>query len=178
MGPDKIHTAGGENLGRLAGLAGPDHGDSPDVDGEIFRGTVLVIEDETSVRAALKQVLTSRGMEVIGVATVSDAAALIKQQDFCPDIVLCDYNLPGPLNGVECVKSLRAAVPWELPAIVMTGDTRSTTMDSVASHGMSILVKPFLANELIQLINRLYHSSESGNSNRGARLVAQQPPVS
>ena len=151
---------------------------TPDVDGEIFRGTVLVIEDETSVRAALKQVLTSRGMEVIGVATVSDAAALVKQQDFCPDVVLCDYNLPGPLNGVECVKSLRAAVPWELPAIVMTGDTRSTTMDSVASHGMSILVKPFLANELIQLINRLYHSSESGNSNRGARLVAQQPPVS
>jgi CheY-like chemotaxis protein len=149
-----------------------------DVDGEIFRGTVLVIEDETSVRSALQQVLTSRGIEVIGVATVSDAAALIKQRDFCPDIVLCDYNLPGPINGVECVKSLRATLPWKLPAIVMTGDTRSKTMEAVASHGMSILVKPFLANELIQLLNRLYRSSESAGRDRSARLVAQQPPVS
>jgi DNA-binding response OmpR family regulator len=148
------------------------------VDGEVFRGMVLVIEDETSVRSALKQVLTSRGIEVIGVATASDAAALIKQQDLCPDIVLCDYNLPGPINGVECVKSLRAALPWNPPAIVMTGDTRSKTMEVVASHGMSILVKPFLANELIQLINRLYHSSESARRNRSARLIAQQPPVS
>ena len=149
-----------------------------DVDGEIFRGTVLVIEDETSVRSALKQVLTSRGIEVIGVATVSDAAALVKQKDFCPDIVLCDYNLPGPINGVECVKSLRAALPGKLPAIVMTGDTRSKTMEAVAAHGMSILVKPFLANELIQLINRLYRSSASDSGNRSARLVVQNPPVS
>jgi hypothetical protein len=51
-------------------------------------------------------------------------------------------------------------------------------MEVVASHGMSILVKPFLANELIQLINRLYHSSESARRNRSARLIAQQPPVS
>jgi PAS domain S-box-containing protein len=149
-----------------------------DVDGEIFRGSVLVIEDETSVRSALRQVLTSRGIEVFGVATVSDAAALIKQRDFCPDIVLCDYNLPGPINGVECVKSLRATLPGKLPAIVMTGDTRSKTMEAVAAHGMSILVKPFLANELIQLLNRLYRSSESAGRNRSARLVAQQPPVS
>jgi CheY-like chemotaxis protein len=148
-----------------------------DVDGETFRGTVLVIEDETSVRSALKQVLTSRGIGVIGVATVSDAAALIKQKDFCPDIVLCDYNLPGPINGVECVTSLRAALPWKLPAIVMTGDTRSKTMEAVAAHGMSILVKPFLANELIQLLNRL-HRSEPAGRNRSARHVAQQPPVS
>jgi hypothetical protein len=60
----------------------------------------------------------------------------------------------------------------------MTGDTRSKTMEAVASDGMSILVKPFLANELIQLINRLYRGSESAGRSRSARLVAQQPPVS
>jgi hypothetical protein len=43
---------------------------------------------------------------------------------------------------------------------------------------MSILVKPFLAKELIQLINQLYRSSESVSRNRSAHLVTQQPPVS
>jgi len=138
---------------------------------ELFRGTVLVIEDETSLRSAINRTLTSRGIGVIGVATVSAAATLIKQKDLCPDLVLCDYNLPGPMNGVESIKSLRAALAWNLPAIVMTGDIRSTTMDAVASHGMSVLVKPFLPDELIQLINRLYRSSQSPDRNRSARLV-------
>jgi PAS domain S-box-containing protein len=144
-----------------------------DFDGELFRGTVLVIEDETSLRSALNRMLTAMGIGVIGVATVSDAAALIKQKDLCPDLVLCDYNLPGPMNGVESIQSLRAALAWNLPAIVMTGDTRSKTMEAVASHGMSVLVKPFLADELIQLINRLYRSSQSPDRNRSARLAGQ-----
>ena len=40
---------------------------------ELFRGTVLVIEDETSVRSALNRMLTARDIGVIGAATVSDA---------------------------------------------------------------------------------------------------------
>jgi DNA-binding response OmpR family regulator len=89
----------------------------------------------------------------------------------CPDLVLCDYNLPGPMNGVESIKSLRATLAWNLPAIVMTGDTRSTTMEAIASYGVSVLIKPFLGDELIQLINRLCRSSESPDRNRSARLV-------
>jgi PAS domain S-box-containing protein len=132
-----------------------------DLDGQIFRGTVLVIEDETSVRSALNRTLTSRGIGVIGAATASDATSLIKQKDLRPNLLLCDYNLPGPMNGVESIKSLRAALAWNLPAIVMTGDTRSKTMEAIASYGVSVLVKPFSGDELIQLMNRLYRSSEA-----------------
>ena len=102
---------------------------------------------------------------------MSDAASLIKQKDLCPDLVLCDYNLPGPMNGVESIKSLRAALAWNLPAIVMTGDTRLKTMEAVALYGVSVLVKPFLADELIQLINRVCRTSGSPDRNRSARLV-------
>jgi CheY-like chemotaxis protein/anti-sigma regulatory factor (Ser/Thr protein kinase) len=142
-----------------------------DFDDEPFRGTVLVIEDETSVRAALHRLLTLRGVDVIVAATVSDAVTLLKQTDLSPDLVLCDYNLPGPINGVESIKSLRAALAWNLPAIVMTGDTRSTTMEAITSSGVPVLVKPFLGDELIRLINRLCRSSESSDLNRSARVV-------
>ena len=136
-----------------------------------FRGTVLVIEDETSVRSALNRMLTSRGIGVIGVATMSDAATLIEQKGLCPDLVLCDYNLPGPMNGVESIEALRAALGSNLPAIIMTGDTRAQTMEAVAAHGMSVLVKPFLADELIQLLNRLCHRSDSLERDRNTRLA-------
>ena len=81
-----------------------------ELDGELFRGTILVIEDETSVRSALKRLLTSKGIDVIGAATLSDAITLIKRKDLCPDLGLCDYNLPGAMNGVESIHSLRAAL--------------------------------------------------------------------
>jgi PAS domain S-box-containing protein len=131
----------------------------PDADDEVFRGTVVVIEDETSVRSALNRMLTLRGVGVFGAATVSDAATLIKQRNLSPDLLVCDYNLPGPMNGIESIKSLRAALGWNVPAIVMTGDTRSSTMQTVSAYGVSVLIKPFSADELIQLINRLCRSS-------------------
>jgi PAS domain S-box-containing protein len=142
-----------------------------DFNGELFRGTVLVIEDETSVRAALNRLLGLGGIDVIGAATVSDAVALIKEKDLSPDLVLCDYNLPGPKNGVESIKSLRAGLARNIPAIVMTGDTRAATMQAIASSGVPVLVKPFLGDELIQLINRLCRSSESSDLDRSARVV-------
>jgi DNA-binding response OmpR family regulator len=116
-------------------------------------------------------VLTLRGVSVIGAAMVSDAVALMKEKDLYPDLVLCDFNLPGPMNGIESIKALRAALAWNLPAIIMTGDTRSKTMETIASYGVSVLVKPFLGDELIQLINRLYRSSEAPDRYRSARLV-------
>ena len=160
-----------------AGVSVPEPILTSGLEGEFFHGTVLVIEDERSLRSALSRMLTLRGIGVIGVPTGSDAVTLIQQKDLCPDLVLCDYNLPGPMNGVESIESLRNALAWNLPAIVMTGDTRAKTMEAIASQGVSVLVKPFLGDELIQLINRLYRSSESSGHNRSARLVGQRPSM-
>jgi PAS domain S-box-containing protein len=128
---------------------------APDSNGEHFRGTVVVIEDEASVRSALNRLLSLRGINVMGTATVDGAMTLIEQKNLRPDLVLCDYNLPGPMNGIESIKSLRAALDLSFPAIVMTGDTRSKTMQVLASSGVSVLIKPFLGDELIRLINQL-----------------------
>jgi PAS domain S-box-containing protein len=128
---------------------------------EVFRGTVLIVEDEGSVRSALARMLKSRGIGVLGVATVSDGVTLIREKHIRPDLVLCDYNLRGQVNGVESIKALRTALAWNVPAIVMTADIRAKTIEAVASHGMSVLVKPFTGDVLIQQINRLVRSSES-----------------
>jgi PAS domain S-box-containing protein len=154
-----------------AGVGVSDSIPTSDFAGESFHGTVLVIEDERSLRAALSRILTLKGIGVIEVPTGSAAVTLIKEKDLRPDLVLCDYNLPGPMNGVESIKSLRNALAWDLPAIVMTGDTRSRTMEAIASHGVAVLVKPFSGDELIRQISGLYRSSESSGHNRSARLV-------
>jgi CheY-like chemotaxis protein len=128
---------------------------TPEYYNDVFRGTLLIIEDETSVRSAINRLLKTTGVRAVVAATTNDALGLINQQDMRPDVLLCDYNLRGSANGVESIKALRAALGRQVPAIVMTGDTRSNTMEAIASHDISVLTKPFSARELFQMIDRL-----------------------
>jgi PAS domain S-box-containing protein len=125
---------------------------------------ILVIEDETSVRSSLSRLLKARGVEAIAVATANDALARISRQEARPDLLICDYNLRGSPNGLDTVKALRAELAWNIPAIVMTGDIRSETVNSIAAHGIAVLIKPFVADELLQHIARLHKESISGSS--------------
>jgi CheY-like chemotaxis protein len=128
-----------------------------------FRGTILVVEDEASVRASISRLLKAKGIGAIVVATADDALTRVRRQEIRPDMLLCDYNLRGSTNGVTTVSDLRAALDRNIPAIVMTGDVRSEIVDSIAGQGISVLIKPFSADELLQQVTRLYHGSISGN---------------
>jgi DNA-binding response OmpR family regulator len=105
--------------------------------------------------------LKTIGIRAVVAGTINDALALIKQENISPDFVLCDYNLRGSANGIESIKALRATLGWNVPAIAMTGDTRSDTIEAIASHDISILIKPFSARELVELI--VLHRSSGSN---------------
>jgi PAS domain S-box-containing protein len=120
--------------------------------GDTFPVSVLAIEDETSVRSALRRLFKARGIEANIVATAKDALTLVREQGLRPDLLLCDYNLRGSPDGVETIRQLRVALGRNVPAVVMTGDTRSQTVDSIAAQGVSVLIKPFLAEELLEAL--------------------------
>jgi DNA-binding response OmpR family regulator len=126
-----------------------------------FPTNALVIEDEASVRSAVIRFLKIKRIDAVVVATGHDALTAINQQKFRPDLVLSDYNLRGSTDGVESIKALRTALGWNVPAIIMTGDIRSETIEAIAAHDISVLVKPFLANELLQQIERLHRTRKS-----------------
>ena len=119
---------------------------------DAFLGSVLAIEDEASVRSALERLLKKRGVDATIVATATEALTLVREQGLRPDVLLCDYNLRGSPNGVETIRHLRAALGRNVPAAVMTGDTRLQTVDSISAQGISVLIKPFLAEELLEAL--------------------------
>lgn len=116
---------------------------------DAFPFGVLAIEDETSVRGALRRLLKAHGIEATIVATTGHALELIREQGLRPDVLLCDYNLRGSPDGASSIHHLRAALGRDVPAVVMTGDTRSQTVASIAAQGVAVLIKPFLAEELL-----------------------------
>jgi signal transduction histidine kinase/ActR/RegA family two-component response regulator len=119
---------------------------------DAFLGSVLAIDDEASVRTSLGRLLKARGVEATIVASATEALTLVRVQGLRPDVLLCDYNLRGSPDGIETIKHLRAALGRNVPAVVMTGDTRSQTVDSISAQGVSVLVKPFSAEDLLEIL--------------------------
>jgi PAS domain S-box-containing protein len=118
-----------------------------------FLGSVLVIEDEASVRSALARLLKARGVDATTVATTAEALTLVRERGRRPDALLCDYNLRGSPDGPETIRHLRAAIGRNVPAVVMTGDTRSQTTVSVSAQGVPVLIKPFSADQLLEALS-------------------------
>ena len=127
------------------------------------------------MRSALRRLFKARGLEATIVATANDALTLVREQGLCPDLVLCDFNLRGSPDGIETIKHLRAALGRNVPAVVMTGDTRSQTVHSISAQGISVLIKPFRAEELLEALRgqappatKVKASADSGNHALGA----------
>ena len=107
---------------------------------------------ESPVRIALGRLLKLRGVDATIVATATEALTLVIEHGRRPDVLLSDYNLRASRDGMETIKHLRAAIGRQVPAVVITGDIRSETVDSITSQGVSVLIKPFSANELLDAL--------------------------
>jgi CheY-like chemotaxis protein len=117
-------------------------------------GTVLLIEDEGGVRLAFSSFLRSYGLDVIAVGTAEQALRCVAG-GMIPDLIVSDYNLPGKMNGVETIKALRKTLVRDIPAIVVTGDTRKEILDGIALHHIGIVVRPAQADEILKIVTSL-----------------------
>jgi two-component system CheB/CheR fusion protein len=78
------------------------------------------------------------------------------------DLIVADYNLPGP-NGVEIVARIEEAAGRKIPVIMLTGDISTATLLEIAGKGHVHLYKPADAQDLIHHIDAmLYTGGKAG----------------
>lgn len=68
--------------------------------------TVLIVEDETILAVALKSMLQSFGLNVIGTARTSEDA-VAKTLSFHPDLIVMDINLADEKTGLDAAEEIR-----------------------------------------------------------------------
>src|SRR5581483_1760387 len=113
-----------------------------------MRANILLIEDDRSTASALQKVLQNEGYAVT-VAGRGDEGLSEAQKTSC-DLVITDLKLPG-LSGMDLVAQLHAAKP-KLPIIMMTAHgTTETAIEAMKLGACEYLVKPFEADELLDL---------------------------
>ncbi len=131
--------------------------------------TVLVVDDEPSIRDMLRMALEVAKYRVIEAETILAAHALIVDER--PDIVLLDWMLPGG-SGLELLRRIkREESTREIPVIMLTAKTAEDNVIQGLEHGADdYMTKPFAPRELIARIRALLRRS-SGDSAQGKMEV-------
>jgi two-component system, chemotaxis family, protein-glutamate methylesterase/glutaminase len=104
---------------------------------------VLIVDDSSTVRMMLREYLGREpGLEIAGAAS-NGREALDRLEQYAPDVVLLDIDMPV-LNGLETLPLLRAARP-DLPVIMFSRLTErgaAETIDSLLLGASDYVLKP------------------------------------
>jgi len=119
-------------------------------------GSILVIEDDPTIRELLEILLRGAGHRPFGAADGVVALASTER----PDLILADFNLPNGANGVEVIAQLRKKFQHEIPAVVITGDISTQTLRAIANLGSTHLDKPVETAELLRVVTQLLAASK------------------
>jgi signal transduction histidine kinase len=117
--------------------------------------TILLVEDEASLRDLASRVLRQGGYEVMAVASADDALRVAEERGGAIDLLLTDVVMPG-MNGVALATELRRAHP-DLSVLYMSGYTGEAAGVYQRVQPADVLPKPFSASQLIRRVQDALH---------------------
>ncbi len=116
--------------------------------------TVLIVDDEPSVRMLVTEVLEDLGYTAIEAAD-SVAGLKVLQSDVRIDLLVTDVGLPGGMNGRQMADAGRERRP-DLKVLFITGYAENAVLGNGHLHpGMQVLTKPFVLETLATRIKDL-----------------------
>ncbi|GAB7532922.1 PAS domain-containing sensor histidine kinase [Pseudomonas sp. 3A(2025)] len=116
--------------------------------------TVLLVDDEPSIRMLVSDVLTQLGYSVLEAAD-SKTGLHILQSDVRIDVLISDVGLPGGLNGRQMADRGRRGRPG-LPVLFITGYAEANVLDhDYQEPCTAVLTKPFALEALVAQVGAL-----------------------
>src|ERR1700694_4835621 len=112
---------------------------------------ILIVDDEETIRLALRKFLRSRGYVVEIAGSGDQALQLLGKDSFA--LMLCDVRMPG-MTGVQIVPLARER-DQDLAIIMLTAVNDAATATEVLSSGATdYLMKPVELADLPQAVDR------------------------
>ena len=109
--------------------------------------TILLVEDEDSVRDLAQRILQLRGYKVLAAQHAGDAIQMASAADQQIDLIITDVVMPG-MNGRQLVEALHARTPG-VRVLYMSGYTDDDIVRrGLLTSNVSFLQKPFTAKSL------------------------------
>src|SRR5512138_2171183 len=137
---------------------------------------VLLVDDEPSVRAALKELVQGRGWEPLVAASAAEALDLVDRAD----AVVTDFSMPD-MDGMELLRAVRER-DESLPVILLTAHgSERLAVRAIKAGAYEYVTKPFDLEEILLALERALEARELRLRNReltaeraiGRRVVSE-----
>ena len=111
--------------------------------------TVVLVDDERLIRAALARALSDSGIELVGEAANGEDAIEIVV-DVRPDVVLMDLRLPG-LSGVQAIEQLALLAPASR-VLVLTRSEQNRVVEAIIAGASGYILKSAPPDAIISAV--------------------------
>jgi two-component system, cell cycle sensor histidine kinase and response regulator CckA len=115
--------------------------------GKARSGTVLLVEDDSAVRAYIRRILERQGYQVMEAADGFEAEVLAREADEPPDLLLVDVVMPGR-SGEETATAVQEHCP-EAKVLYISGYTDQVLAGQDEDRTTHFLQKPFSPDRLL-----------------------------
>jgi len=134
---------------------------------EIEDASILVVDDQETVRRVTVRVLERHGLRTRSASTGREALEIVRTAEVPPDLLLTDVGLPD-LNGVELAGRVRQANP-SIRVLYMSGHSDESVLGRLARERSSGFVeKPFSVTDLLKAVRAALGRNGEGEARRGA----------
>ncbi|MBE9222733.1 response regulator [Cyanobacterium stanieri LEGE 03274] len=139
--------------------------------------TILVIDDDVSIRDSIREILTTLDFQVITASNGKQGLQLIKKNSL--DLILCDVSMPT-MTGYELLETLQSQEKFSsIPFIFLTGNSDTRNMRKGMELGADdYLFKPFTIDSLLKAINTRLEKTARLKKQSSTRLTELRHNIS
>jgi two-component system, OmpR family, KDP operon response regulator KdpE len=119
---------------------------------QLQSSSVLVVDDEPSLRKVLRSSLTASGFAVQEARNGDEALGTVRRHPF--DLVLLDINMPG-INGIDACRRIRGMSPHSGIVMVTVRDFEDDKVRALEAGADDYVTKPFKLRELTARLRAL-----------------------
>ncbi len=125
---------------------------------------VLVVDDDSTMAGTLVEIFTTRGLTAVGVT--SAGAAIVRERELHPAVVVCDQRLPD-MSGLDLCSAIRTMDP-DVSLILLTGYASLDSAIAAVGHIDQYLTKPVPVDDLVESVEAGVARSEQRVRERAA----------
>src|SRR5438445_5360554 len=115
--------------------------------------SILVADDDASIRSLLKQLLTDEGYSITEAATGTEVVAQVGQNS--PDLVIMDVRMPE-LDGIDALQKVKTSSPGTAVLIMTAFGSSNAAIKAMELGAFDYITKPFELDKISHTVKRAF----------------------
>jgi DNA-binding response OmpR family regulator len=111
---------------------------------------VLLVDDDASMLAMMKELLERKGFEVVAVGGVTEALKCITTETF--QVLITDLHMPNPGDGFTVISAMRHSQPAAMTMLLSGFPDVKSAMEAIILEADEIVVKPVEIQQLAEMV--------------------------